>query len=303
MKRDDMLWKTILEDTFDDFLRFFIPQSDDLFDLSKGVEYLDKELDQLFPPEGDEYKPRYVDKLVKVYTREGADEWILVHIEVQGYYDNQFAKHMFQYYSRIWDKYDRSIVAFAIFTDADRGFHPTVFERSFLGTSLCYRFNTYKIIDQPEAPLEESLNPFAMVVLTVKAALKGSRMGEVELFNLKLDLARRFLSRKMDKAKIRKIMSFLRYYIHFETQEMIDNFDREMAVITQNRNSMGIEEFLIDRAKREGIREGIKEGREQIKDELIKTQLRKKQLSTEQIAEIFEEPVERILSIKKDNEL
>jgi hypothetical protein len=70
MKRDDILWKTILEDTFDDFLRFFIPGSDDLFDLSKGVEYLDKEMDQLFPPEGDEYKLRYVDKLVKVYTRE-----------------------------------------------------------------------------------------------------------------------------------------------------------------------------------------------------------------------------------------
>ena len=51
MKLDDILWKTLLEDIFDDFLRFFIPDVDRLLDFSRGVEYLDKELDQLFPPE------------------------------------------------------------------------------------------------------------------------------------------------------------------------------------------------------------------------------------------------------------
>lgn len=73
MKRDDSLWKAILEDVFDDFLRFFFPNADDLFDLSKGVEYLDKELEQLFPPEQDTYEPRYVDKLVKVFTKQGTN--------------------------------------------------------------------------------------------------------------------------------------------------------------------------------------------------------------------------------------
>src|ERR1700709_304947 len=99
---------------FDDFLRFFYPDANKLFDIGKGFEYLDKELEQLFPPESEDYAVRYVDKLVKVFTREGNEEWILVHVEVQGYTDKDFAKRMFQYYYRILDKYDKPITAFAI---------------------------------------------------------------------------------------------------------------------------------------------------------------------------------------------
>jgi len=84
MQRNDSLWKGILEDTFEDFLRFLVPEADDVFDFSKNVEYLDKELEQLFPPD-EEFKLRYVDKLAKVYTRQGTEEWVLVHVEVQGY--------------------------------------------------------------------------------------------------------------------------------------------------------------------------------------------------------------------------
>jgi hypothetical protein len=55
LKHSDLLWKAALEDLFDDFLRFFYPEANDLFDLDKGFEYLDKELEQLFPPRNDKY--------------------------------------------------------------------------------------------------------------------------------------------------------------------------------------------------------------------------------------------------------
>src|ERR1700679_279887 len=100
MKRNDILWKAVLEDLFDDFLRFFYPDADNLFDFNKGFEYLDKELDQLFPLDDDNYAPRYVDKLVKVFTRAGEEEWILIHIEVLSYTDEYFSRRMFQYYYR-----------------------------------------------------------------------------------------------------------------------------------------------------------------------------------------------------------
>jgi len=84
---------------------FFYPEAEELFDLDKGFEYLDKELEQLFPPEEDTYSPRFVDKLVKVFGKHGDDQWILVHIEVQGYNDIYFEERMFTYYHRIFDKY------------------------------------------------------------------------------------------------------------------------------------------------------------------------------------------------------
>lgn len=71
-----------MENLFEDFLHFFFEGSDELFDIDKGFEFLDKELEQLFPAiEG--AAPKFVDKLVKVFTKTGGEQWILVHVEVQ----------------------------------------------------------------------------------------------------------------------------------------------------------------------------------------------------------------------------
>jgi predicted transposase YdaD len=145
MKRDDTLWKAILEDVFDDFLTFFYPNDGELFDFSKGFEFLDKELEELFP-NLDSKSIRYVDKLVKVYLRNGAEKWILVHIEVQGQKDVNFEERMFTYYYRIRDKYNREITAWAILTDQNVNYKPTIYQSEFLGTSLSYQFNTYKVL-------------------------------------------------------------------------------------------------------------------------------------------------------------
>ncbi|HAL81933.1 MAG TPA: hypothetical protein DCO83_06615 [Mucilaginibacter sp.] len=261
MNHNDILWKALLEDVFDDFLRFFYPDADELFDLDKGFEYLDKELEQLFPPEDDRYAPRYVDKLVKVFTRTGNEVWILIHVEVQGYTDQNFAKRMFQYYYRILDKYDKPITAFAIFADTSKSFHPKQYERDFLGTKLYYAFNTYKIIDQNEAELEMSNNPFAMAVLTAKLALSRPRLEDEQLFDLAYSLARRLLTKQMPKVKIRKLMSFLRYYLHFENPKMFAKFEQEIGILTEKRITMGIEEFLLDRAEKKGLEKGMEKGR------------------------------------------
>ena len=64
-RRDDELWKGILDDVFEDFLRFFLPNADELFDFSKKFSFLDKEFNRLFPPEKNAAGVRFVDKLVK----------------------------------------------------------------------------------------------------------------------------------------------------------------------------------------------------------------------------------------------
>ena len=89
-------------------------------------------------------------------------------------------------------------------------------------------------------------------------------------------------------------MDFLRYYVRFENPEMGDKFDKEIGVITQNNASMGIQEFILDRAKQEG--------KEQLMKEQIRGLLAKKQFSPEQIAEILGAPLALVLTIKKDLE-
>lgn len=60
---------------------------------------------------------RYADKLVKIFIN-GKEQWLLIHIEIQGYYDKDFDQRMFNTYYRILDKYQKPISALAIFTDS-----------------------------------------------------------------------------------------------------------------------------------------------------------------------------------------
>jgi hypothetical protein len=199
MKRDDSLWKAILEDVFDDCLKFFIPNAEDIFDFNKPFEFLDKELEQLFPVDNEDFAPRYVDKLVKVFTKTGSEQWVLVHIEVQGSTDNFFAQRMFQYYYRIFDKYQKPITAFAILSDSNKKFNPNHFYQTYLGTSVKYEFNVYKIIDQNENLLSESENPFSVVILTAFIALKKGKLTEEMMLKEKINLVKRLLNKKIDK--------------------------------------------------------------------------------------------------------
>jgi len=121
MKQDDLLWKALLEDVFDDALMFIFKEKAEIFDFEKGFEFLDKELDQLFPEEPN--NTRFVDKLVKVFTKNGEEKWVLVHIEVQGYNDPEFARRMFTYFYRILDKYNRFVTSIAIFTGDNPKLH------------------------------------------------------------------------------------------------------------------------------------------------------------------------------------
>ncbi len=302
MKRDDTLWKSILEDIFEDFLLFFYPDAGSFFDFSKDFEYLDKELEQLFPPEDNSYQTRFVDKLVKVHCKNGNNEWILVHIEIQGYNDAYFGRRMFTYYSRILDKYDKPITAFAIFTESNAAFKPCEYHREFMGTSLLYRFNSFKILEQDEQMLRESDNPFATVILTVQTALKRKKMSEDELFNLKVELARTLLSRKLPKSKVRSMLFFMRFYIRFEKRETDVKFEKAVDQITKSKQTMGIEEFIMNRIKEEVRAEARAEARDEATAQIARNLLRETSLTIEEIARIVCVSPELVRNLKDNRQ-
>lgn len=300
MKRNDILWKSILEDIFDDFLKFFFPNAEELFDLGRGFEYLDKELEQLFPPEDDTYTPRYVDKLVKVYCRSGTEAWLLVHIEVQGYEDHSFEERMFTYYYRIWDKYRKPITAFAILTDECKHFLPGQFEQACLGTSLCFRFNTFKVLDQSEDELSASDNPFAQAVLTTKIALSGKKVSVNELYRLKIDLAKRLLRRNISKVKIVKLMHFLEFYIQLGNDQLDKEFKNEInGALNPNPIPMTIEEAILYIVKEEGVEQGIAKGHLERNTTVVQNLLRETKFTQREIARLVGVPAAFVREIKR----
>jgi hypothetical protein len=100
-RKSDILWKTIIEEVFADLLRFIYPDADQKYDMDRGFEFLDKELAELHMEPDEEKDSRFADKLVKVYRRDGVEQWLLLHIEVQGDTSDRdaFAERMFTYFT------------------------------------------------------------------------------------------------------------------------------------------------------------------------------------------------------------
>jgi len=72
--------KESLKTFFPIFLDYFFPVwTAREVDFTKPFQFLDKELDNLYPSQLGQQ--RRVDKLVKIYTRSGEAKWILIHIE------------------------------------------------------------------------------------------------------------------------------------------------------------------------------------------------------------------------------
>ena len=306
MKRDDALWKGLIEDLADDFLKFFFPNAEEIFDLNRKISFLDKELEQLFPNQQDEFNPKYVDKLLKVYSKQGKEEWVLVHVEVQGSYDKTFAKRMFTYYYRILDKYDKEITALAILTDKNKSFRPTQYESQFMGTKICYQYNFFKVLDADIQEFEKSRNPFTSVIEVVQTALKKGRIADKTLLNLKIELVRKLLKKNFQKDKIRILLKFMKLYIRFENKEFNDTFEQKLDEINNRNTTMGLEEFVLDRERRMGRKEGREEGIElgmSIKEREAKTNftlnlIQQTDFSDEKIADLVGIEVSFVKEIK-----
>lgn len=259
-QKDDYLWKGILENVFEDFLRLMHPDIDKLLDFGKGITFLDKELEQLYPPDDDDFAPRVVDKLAKVYTRTGEEQWILIHVEVQGIYKKDFPRRMFTYYSRLFDKYRQPIVAYGILTEPGMKIRSNCFNAGILGTNICYEFNLYKIALQKEEELLASDNPFAVVVLIAREAILNRQLTDKELMQKKIALLKRLIATRISKRKIQGIIAFLTHYVRFHNRENNAIFEEQKRLLTKNGNTMGIEELILHRERTLGKREGLKEG-------------------------------------------
>ena len=161
----DTPWKNIIETYFEELMAFFFPAAHTDIDWSRPVEFLDKELQQVVRDA--EFGRRYVDKLAKVWRKDGAEQWVLAHLEVQGQYEAAFDERMYTYNYRLFDRYKRQVASFAVLSDSDPDWKPGKYESQLWGCNITFTFPVAKLTDYKGqwAVLEASNNPFAIVVM------------------------------------------------------------------------------------------------------------------------------------------
>lgn len=196
----DSPWKEALEWRFPEFMALLFPGIYPEIDWSKGHSFLDKELQQI-TPDADTSR-RYADKLAKVYTYDGRETWVLIHVEVQGEPEADFAARMYTYHYRLLDRYGVDVVSLAVLADASPSFRPQRFQRGRWGCEVDFRFPVAKLLDLDArwAELEASDNVFALVVM---AQLKAKLLDDGhELKRWKAHLTRLMYQRGYAKQQI-----------------------------------------------------------------------------------------------------
>jgi hypothetical protein len=211
----DEAWKKIIETFFPHLLIFFLPNLYEDVDLSRKPEFLDKEMEQL--SKKSRKGAKYVDKLTKVYLKDGNEQWILIHIEVQSYPDKNFSQRMFRYFYRIFDKHNTKIVSMAILTGIDTGSLEGKYELDAYGSHLLFEYPTFRLMDYDHEGLEKSDNPIAFVVLVSQEKEKAERRGDK--FNTKLRLMRMMFDKGYDREYIKGLLEFIDWSIQVSEKE------------------------------------------------------------------------------------
>ena len=257
----DSGWKEAIEIYFKQFLPFFFPMIYDEVDLEKGYEFLDKELEKIV--KASMIGKRLADMLVKVYLKDGAEKWLLIHTEVQGYYDADFVKRMYTYNYRIFDRYDEEVISLAILTDDNQCYRPCRYEVSRWGFRHLFEFPVIKLIDYNDKveELEASQNPFGTIVVAHLKTLETKQDDHARL-DWKKRLAKALYLKGYSREDIINLLRFLDWVmvlpreLEVRFQEEMKTFEEEIKVahITTTIEGLGIEK---------GIQEGLQKGRQE----------------------------------------
>ena len=298
----DALWKGIIEDLFEDFLHYFFPEYINEIAFEKGYEFLDKELQMIYPEANTESKQRQADLLIKVFLKNGEEKWLLIHIEVQGYQDETFPFRMYVYNYRSFDRFGKKVTALAILTDDNLKFRPNFYEDMTWGTTIRYDYQMFKLLDYEVSYFDESPNPFASVLQVARAYIQNKRFKSDEnLLELKVQLFRIMLSKGHDKKTIRAITNFIKHYVSFKKNDFYNKFEEQFHIITKTNTSMGLQELVDTMAAEERFKEGIDVGAQEERRKMIRKVVRKmlfKENSIEYIIDILECSEEEVLEIQ-----
>ncbi|MGA6580808.1 Rpn family recombination-promoting nuclease/putative transposase, partial [Providencia sp. NPDC089923] len=307
----DYLWKKVIADLFTDFLLFFLPDFHMEVDFSKPVEFLQQEL---FKEIMDERKGlRRTDQLVKVQLKNGEEKWVLVHIEVQTQDEKGFAKRVFEYFYRIYDRYEQKIVAIALFTNTSKKSTNT-YNYLYFGTELSYTFNKYVLADFDESELQTSSKLFSKALL-VAMYLNKTKNNVSQRTLLKEQLLKEITRiQGIDATEMEALFYFTDYLltlpkeftqkINQEILQFIRKEDVRMESIRRDDLSPTlayvyekIYEDGLEKGVSQGIERGIEQGIEQ-KTYQVVINLIKNGFEDEVIANLAEISIEQVQEIR-----
>ena len=182
----DSPWKEVIEQYFQEFVAFFFPLAYNDIDWSKDHKFMDKELRQI--TRDAKVGRKYVDKLVRVYLKNGERAWAMIHADVQVRSEKEFDERMCIYNCRLYDLYRCHAASFAVIAHSGK-WRPGKFERKLWGCKVSFRFPVVNLMNFSKniKALEKDSNPFAIVIIahlhtqTTRNDYKRRRLAKIKI--------------------------------------------------------------------------------------------------------------------------
>jgi hypothetical protein len=260
----DSPWKIAIERYFESFMAFFFPQAHADIDWDRGYEFLDKELQQVVRDA--ELGKRLVDKLVKLWRKDGEEAWILVHVEVQSQEESEFAQRMFVYNYRLYDRYKQVVVSLAILGDERSTWRPNQFGYQLWGCQVGFQFPVVKLLDYKAQwqTLEASDNPFATVVMAHLKA-QETRYDGSDRKSWKLFLTRQLYEKGYQREDILNLFQVIDWIMQLP-QDLEQEFWQAIEEYEAERHMP-----YITSVERIGVAQGTLKGRRDAVMEVLET--------------------------------
>ncbi|MBF0421095.1 MAG: DUF4351 domain-containing protein [Magnetococcales bacterium] len=273
----DSPWKEILKAYFKDFLEFFLAEAHDGINWQRNPEFLDKELDRITK----EAKAinRRVDLLVKVWLINDDELWVLIHVEIQGNRDPEFAERMYTCQHRAYDLHRRPVVGLAILADEEPSWRVSEYRQVLWGSEVIYRFNTVKLLDflGNLSELETSDNPFAIVTFAHLTG-KQTKNEPEKRFQEKQRITRRLYRLGFSRQKIIDLYRFIDWVLSLPT-ELDDLFWEELSKFEENQQMpyiTSVERIGIEKGRLIGIQIGEQIGEQKGEAKILTRQLQRR---------------------------
>lgn len=264
----DTPWKTALERYLPEFLAFYFPAAYAGIDWTHAPRFLDKELAQVV--QDAELGKRYVDKLVAVRLRgvgsDGAEEWVYIHVEIQGGHDSDFPKRMFTYNYRLFDRFGRAVASLAVLADDSPDWRPASFGFELFGCRHRLEYPLVKLIDH--APHIEALladeNPFALVT-AAHLLTQRTRHDHAGRYAAKWRLARLLYERDWGRQRIIDLFALIDWLMRLppELEEQLWQALGDLERTKAMPYVTSVERIGFQRGHVQGLEQGLEQGREE----------------------------------------
>ena len=283
----DRLFKELISTFFIEFLELFIPEI--AVDIDKNsIQFLPEEILSDVTA-GDKI---VIDLLVKVRYKQ-QDTFFYIHVEAQSYTQPDFAKRMFKYFARLYEKYDLPIFPVVIFSfDEPVRPEPKTHSVSFPNLEvLKFEFASIQLNRISWRDYLTQQNPVAA------ALMSKMNISPEERPQVKAECLRLLTTLRLDPARMQLISGFVDTYLNLNEAEE-QTFQAAISTMGLDEREEYME--ITTSWERKGIEKGIQEGTQQAAEQIAHNLLREG-FSVEMVVKNTGLTVEKVQQLQAEN--